>query len=165
MIYVYFFIKRVVRLSENSVRFENLTGTDFQKAQILLDFLSHSLRYCMYLILVFYGGYHYIILPHHMQFHISLINTIYHAMAARTYHIPCEACQAIPCLTPCPPSHFIYHAMPARPYHKPCHACQAKPYTMQGTPSHITYHAITFQAIPYTMSCPPGDIIYHAISR
>ena len=33
---VYFFIKCVVRWSENSVRFENLM--DFQKAQILLDF-------------------------------------------------------------------------------------------------------------------------------
>ena len=40
MIYVYFFIKCVVRWSENSVRFENLMGIDFQKAQILLDFVS-----------------------------------------------------------------------------------------------------------------------------
>ena len=38
MVCVYFFIKCVVRWSENSVRFENLMGLDFQKAQILLDF-------------------------------------------------------------------------------------------------------------------------------
>ena len=37
---VYFFIKCVVRWSEISVRFENLMGLDFQKAQILLDFVS-----------------------------------------------------------------------------------------------------------------------------
>ena len=30
----------VVKCSENSVRFENLMGIDFQKAQILLDFVS-----------------------------------------------------------------------------------------------------------------------------
>ena len=38
--YAYFFIKCVVRWSENSVRFENLKGIYFQKAQILLDFVS-----------------------------------------------------------------------------------------------------------------------------
>ena len=40
MIYVYFFIECVARWSEKSVRFENLMGIDFQKAQILLDFVS-----------------------------------------------------------------------------------------------------------------------------
>ena len=69
MIYVYFFIKCVVRWSENSVRFENLMGIDFQKAQILLD-LSHSERYGVYLILVFYGGYHII-------FNTSVINNCF----------------------------------------------------------------------------------------
>ena len=37
--YVYFFIKCVVRWSENSVRFENLTGICFQMGQILWDFI------------------------------------------------------------------------------------------------------------------------------
>ena len=40
MIYVYFFIKYVVRWSEKSVRFENLMRIGFQKAHILLDFVS-----------------------------------------------------------------------------------------------------------------------------
>ena len=42
MEYVYFFIKCVVRWSENSVRFENLMGIDF------CEILSHSVRYGMY---------------------------------------------------------------------------------------------------------------------
>ena len=37
---LYFFIKCVVRWSKNFVRFENLMGTDFQKAHILLEFIS-----------------------------------------------------------------------------------------------------------------------------
>ena len=44
MIYVYFSIKCVVRWSENSVRFDNLTGIGFQMDQIL----SHIVRYGMY---------------------------------------------------------------------------------------------------------------------
>ena len=35
VMYVYFFIKCVVRRSENSVRFENLMGIGFQMGQIL----------------------------------------------------------------------------------------------------------------------------------
>ena len=40
MIYVYFFIKCVVRWSENSVTFDNLVGIGFQMGQILWDFIS-----------------------------------------------------------------------------------------------------------------------------
>ena len=47
MIYVYFFIKNVVRWSENSVRFENLMGIDFQKAKFCA-IVSHCVRYGMY---------------------------------------------------------------------------------------------------------------------
>ena len=38
--YVYFFIKYVVRWFKNSVRFENLMGIGFQMGQILWDFIS-----------------------------------------------------------------------------------------------------------------------------
>ena len=47
-------------------------------------------------------------------------HTIYHAIPARTYHIPCHAS----------PGHNIYHFMPTRPYHIPYHAHQVMPYTM-----------------------------------
>ena len=40
VMYVYFFIKCVVRWSENSVRFENPMGIGFQMGQILWDFIS-----------------------------------------------------------------------------------------------------------------------------
>ena len=40
VIYVYFFIKCVVRWNENSVRFANLMGISFQMGQILWDFIS-----------------------------------------------------------------------------------------------------------------------------
>ena len=86
----------------------------------------------------------------------------YHAMPARTYHIPCQARQAILYTMPCPPSHCINHAMPARPYYIPCHAFQAKPYTMPGMPSHTLYHAILDR--PHQMPCPPTITIYHAMS-
>ena len=46
MIYVYFFIKCVVRWSENSVRFDNLMGIGFQMGQILWDFISHFISQC-----------------------------------------------------------------------------------------------------------------------
>ena len=85
----------------------------------------------------------------------------YYAMPARTYHIPCQARQAILYTMPCPPSHCINHAMPARPYPIPCHAFQAKSYTMPGMPSHILYHAIPDR--PHQMPCPPTITIYHTI--
>ena len=47
MIYVYFFIKCVVRWSENSVRFENLMGIAFRWTKFC-EILSHSVRYGMY---------------------------------------------------------------------------------------------------------------------
>ena len=43
VIFVYFFIKCLVKWSENSVRFESLIGIGFQMGQIL-----HSVRYGMY---------------------------------------------------------------------------------------------------------------------
>ena len=95
----------------------------------------------------------------------------YHAMPARTYHIPCQARQAILYTMPCPPSHCINHAMPARPYHIPCYAFQAKPYTCQACQAipytmpyligHTKCHAR--QLLPYTMPCLQGYSIipYH----
>ena len=47
MIYVYFFIKSVVKWSENSVRLEFFTGIAFQMAKFC-EILSHSVRYGMY---------------------------------------------------------------------------------------------------------------------
>ena len=48
MIYVYFFIKPVVKWAENSVRFEFFMGIAFQMGQNSVRFLSHSVRYGMY---------------------------------------------------------------------------------------------------------------------
>ena len=46
--FVYFFIKSVLKWSENSVRFVFFMGIAFQMGQILWDFISH-VRYGMYM--------------------------------------------------------------------------------------------------------------------
>ena len=85
-------------------------------------------------------------------------HTIYHAMLARLYHIPCHASSG----------HKIDYAMPARPYlshdlpARPCHAHQAIPHKMPCPPGHTIYHAM--QA-GHTKIChaSPGHNIIHAM--
>ena len=100
-----------------------------------------------------------------------------------SYHIPCDAHQAIPFTMQCPPDHTIYHVVPARPCYIQCHARQAIPYTCDPAMQHhkqsyissgnTIYHdmsARTYhipcqvrQAIPYTIPCPPSHSIYYVM--
>ena len=49
MIYVYFFIKCVVRWSENSVKFEKAYGNWLPDGPNSVEILSHSVSYGMYM--------------------------------------------------------------------------------------------------------------------
>ena len=100
---------------------------------------------------------------YHIPCHASSAHTKHYAMSARPYLFPCHARQAIPYTMSCPSDHTTCHAMPTRPYHIPCHASQDIPYTMPclARPLHIPCHA--HQAIPYTLPRPPCHTIYHAM--
>ena len=106
-------------------------------------------------------------MPFHIPWQTSPGHTIYHAMSARPYHIPCDARQAIAYTMPWPLGHTIYHAVPTRPYHTPFLARQAIPYTMPCPPGHTIHHCLP--ARPYHILCQAPCLacqaitIYHAM--